>query len=211
MTRGARFVDVLDDKLRASGWEASARDEFRSRPVPPPHVVYTPLYTLHTVTQRVHAAVADAEGDAYRHTASPAPDADITGGAFATPSQADTRHRTSEPPQPPVERTEHAAEPAATPPAFRVFRAPAAPPRSRRRLTALQWRALDSFNRLGAGVSVDFSASELRSTFRRLARRYHPDRHPGASEPERQRLSREFTTLRNSYDTLLTALDRPSA
>jgi DnaJ-class molecular chaperone len=60
---------------------------------------------------------------------------------------------------------------------------------------------------LGAALRADFSASELRSAFRLLARNYHPDRHPGASEPTRQRLSQQFTTIRSNYETLLTALD----
>jgi len=42
-----------------------------------------------------------------------------------------------------------------------------------------------------------------------LARRYHPDRHPDASVVDRHRLAWQFTTIRNSYQTLLTAFDSP--
>ena len=78
-------------------------------------------------------------------------------------------------------------------------------------LTAMQWRSLDTFNRLGASLPVDFSAGDLRSAFRLLARRYHPDRHPGATAPDRQRLAQQFTSLRTSYETLLTALESAAA
>jgi len=64
-------------------------------------------------------------------------------------------------------------------------------------------------NQLGAGIGVDSSVGELRSAFRMLARRYHPDRHPDASVVDRHRLAWQFTTIRNSYKTLLTALDSP--
>ena len=45
---------------------------------------------------------------------------------------------------------------------------------------------------LGAVIGPDFTEVELRSAFRALALRYHPDRHPGITEPERARLARLF-------------------
>ena len=79
--------------------------------------------------------------------------------------------------------------------------------RPRRRLTVGQQHALDALVRLGAKLGPNFTAGELRSAFRTLARRYHPDRHPVASQFERVRLSRQFTDLTSNHQQLLTALE----
>lgn len=55
-------------------------------------------------------------------------------------------------------------------------------------------------------MRANFSAQELRSAFRALARRYHPDRHPFVSDSDKTTLSRQFTAITTHYDTLLTAL-----
>ncbi len=82
-----------------------------------------------------------------------------------------------------------------------------APARPARRLTAAQQRSLDAFVQFGARITQDFSGPELRSAFRGLARRYHPDRHPHASDSDKAALSRQFTAIASSYETLATALD----
>ena len=81
------------------------------------------------------------------------------------------------------------------------------PDRPARRLSAVQQRSLDAFVQFGASISRDFSGHELRSAFRTLARRYHPDRHPHASESDKAALSRQFTAIASSYEILVTALD----
>src|SRR5436190_1406483 len=53
------------------------------------------------------------------------------------------------------------------------------PPRRTRVLRPRECEALSAFNALGGGIDADFTASDLRRAFRRLARQYHPDRHPG--------------------------------
>jgi DnaJ-class molecular chaperone len=65
--------------------------------------------------------------------------------------------------------------------------------------------ALDRLNALGACLTPDFSAWELRQAFRTLARRYHPDRHPASNGLERARLSQQFIQLHNAYRELQTA------
>ena len=55
---------------------------------------------------------------------------------------------------------------------------------------------------LGGTLHRDFTNAELRSAFRALAREYHPDRHPGSSEFERERLAALFTRLRAAYEQL---------
>ena len=189
MDHGVRFVDVLEDKLRALAWEAPVADEPRRYAAPPRFVVCTPLYNLHTVTL----------------------DADVR-SAHVSRSVVDSER--SHEPQP--ARTEPAHSVRSEPVVLRVPdpRSPGKPVRlssASRRLTMTQQRSLDAFNQLGASVGVDFSSSDLRSAFRLLARRYHPDRHPGATEPDRRRLSQQFTIVRRSYETLVAALEAPIA
>jgi hypothetical protein len=77
------------------------------------------------------------------------------------------------------------------------------PPRPRRVLSARQQQALEQMVHLGAHLGRDFTSRELRTAFRTLARRYHPDRHPGTSEFEKAKLSRQFATLHDAYRVLL--------
>ena len=82
-----------------------------------------------------------------------------------------------------------------------------APARPGRRLTSDQQRSLDTFVDAGASIGPDFSADEVRSAYRRLARRFHPDRHPLASDGEKAALSHRFAAITMDYEVLLTALD----
>lgn len=83
---------------------------------------------------------------------------------------------------------------------------PAAPRlRPRRSLTSRQRDALSALWGLGARIGMDFSEAELRSDYRALARRYHPDRHPGVSAVESARLARIFANLTDCYRQLLPA------
>ena len=71
-------------------------------------------------------------------------------------------------------------------------------------------QALDALNELGADLLIDdLSSSTLRRAFRRLAHRYHPDRHPGADAAEQQRLARVFVAATAHYRLLAAALTRP--
>ena len=63
-------------------------------------------------------------------------------------------------------------------------------------------RALDYMVGLGARIESDFTDAELRSAFRALAREYHPDRHPGSSQQQRERLAALFRRLRQAYEHL---------
>jgi len=74
-------------------------------------------------------------------------------------------------------------------------------------LTADEQRALGVLNDLGADLTATPSSSDLRRAYRRLARRYHPDRHPGSSHAEQVRLSRLFAELTDGYRVLAAALD----
>jgi hypothetical protein len=77
---------------------------------------------------------------------------------------------------------------------------PAGP--ARRTLSPRQREAFDAFVRLGARIDDGFTRAELRTMFRSLALRYHPDRHPGSSDSERAHLSVRFTRLHDAYESL---------
>jgi hypothetical protein len=83
---------------------------------------------------------------------------------------------------------------------------PAAPQPARkpaRRLTVAQQRALDALRAAGAiELTADFSEAELKSAYRTLARRFHPDRHPSADAVERARLAQIFGRVSEAYREL---------
>ena len=87
----------------------------------------------------------------------------------------------------------------------RPLATPAPPPRlprPARVLTAAQRAAVRQFVELGADLSDDFTDEELRRAFRALARRWHPDRHPGESPAEHARLARTFAAVMGAYRCL---------
>jgi hypothetical protein len=77
-----------------------------------------------------------------------------------------------------------------------------------RTLSMKQQEALDALIRLGARLERDFTDDELRSVFRTLALRYHPDRHVNSGAAERQRLSMLFARAVAAYELLKTATPR---
>lgn len=92
--------------------------------------------------------------------------------------------------------------------------APEPPPRRRpapeprrvdRVLNPAEESALETLIRLGASLDRAFTARELRSAFRELAHRYHPDRHPHASDSECMRLGAAFAELTSAYGILLSS------
>jgi hypothetical protein len=86
---------------------------------------------------------------------------------------------------------------------------PPPPPPPPRSLTASQQRAMEKMIRLGADLSADFTARELRTAYRTLARRFHPDRHPASTDSEKAGLARVFADLNESHQRLLRALREP--
>jgi hypothetical protein len=83
-------------------------------------------------------------------------------------------------------------------------------PKKPARLSAREMRSLAALNDLGAGLGNNLSSSSLRRAFRQLARRYHPDRHPGSSAVEQQRLARLFAEATEHYRVLTAALASPA-
>jgi len=60
---------------------------------------------------------------------------------------------------------------------------------------------------LEANLRPDFTAIELRSAFRALARLCHPDSHPGSSDAMKVELSRRFADLAENYRRLMSTLE----
>jgi DnaJ-domain-containing protein 1 len=60
---------------------------------------------------------------------------------------------------------------------------------------ASAWRVL--------GVPADADPSEIKRAYRRLARSFHPDSHPSASEEERRVLARRFQAVTEAYRALV--------
>ncbi len=81
-------------------------------------------------------------------------------------------------------------------------------PRPVHTLTLPQQTAFTGLNALGGRLTPDFTASDLRSAYRRLAHDLHPDRHYGRSELDRARLSRDFAAAAGHYQVLLTLFPR---
>ena len=96
-----------------------------------------------------------------------------------------------------------AVPPPATP---RRWQAPRPQPRPRRTFLPHEQRALDYLVGLGARLEPDLTMAELRSAFRALAREYHPDRHPGSSPQQKERLAALFRRLRQAYEHLQAAV-----
>jgi hypothetical protein len=73
-----------------------------------------------------------------------------------------------------------------------------------RALARRERAALDELVALGAGLGDTFSAEELRSAFRALARRYHPDRQARSSEADKARCATLFQRVYDAYRVLAT-------
>ena len=82
------------------------------------------------------------------------------------------------------------------------------PPPPPRVLSAREQDALRELVALGADLRADFTVRELRSAFRLLALRYHPDRHPHSSDAERARLARMFARLNVLHRQLAAAVEQ---
>jgi hypothetical protein len=68
-------------------------------------------------------------------------------------------------------------------------------------------RALAALNDLGANLDDSLDTTDLRRAFCRLAHLYHPDRHPGSSRAEQERLSRLFAEMTDLSRLLASALE----
>jgi len=193
MRPGVSFAEVLDETLRGYQPETTARQApLRSGSIPPP---VPPNPFLFGFDVRA-AAFATAPIGVSTHARPDMPQARATGtGPNETGPREGHTHRFMDTP---VMDGRAAVRPAVVPPA------------ARRRLTLVQQRSLAAFVDAGAAIGPDFSPEELRSAFRRLARRYHPDRHPFASDDDKARLSRQFGGITSDYEVLITALDAAS-
>jgi DnaJ-domain-containing protein 1 len=77
-------------------------------------------------------------------------------------------------------------------------------PRTRSRplgSTPLRDQPLSAFRVLGVAPGAD--TSEIKRAYRQLARTFHPDLHPDASDQERRVLAERFNALTNAYRQLV--------
>ena len=84
--------------------------------------------------------------------------------------------------------------------ASRYFRPAAVGPV--RVLAPAERHAFDELVGLGARLREDFTPIELRSAFRTLARRYHPDRCPGRTPADQAHAARIFSFIVGHYRCL---------
>lgn len=96
----------------------------------------------------------------------------------------------------------------------RVYSQPSTPtPRARPReglrrpLTSAQQAALARLVDLGATLTEWFTDEELRREYRKVALRYHPDRHARALEIERSRMADAFRAATDAYRALAALAD----
>ena len=75
-------------------------------------------------------------------------------------------------------------------------------------LTPEQEEAVAQMSALGAPLRGDFTAPEVRRAFCRLARIYHPDRHPDTSPEELAHLNEIFADLAEHYRLLMRVFER---
>jgi hypothetical protein len=195
MRHGVSFAEVLDATLRGYQPEPAARQASASfrpgAPVPPNPFLFTIDARAAFVPRPLNVANAVRGG--------------LPSGATAHVSTGVQSSASA----PREERTRSAAS--APKVAAPLFARPAVVPGpARRKLTSVQQRSLDAFVDAGASIGPDFSADEVRSAYRRLALRLHPDRHPLASDGEKASLARQFAAITTDYDVLLTALDAGS-
>jgi hypothetical protein len=84
--------------------------------------------------------------------------------------------------------------------------APEVRPQAPRRPRQLDPRARAALNvlRSSGAASLDeaFSPAELKAAYRRLAFRFHPDRHPAASRTDRAELGQSFASITAAYRCL---------
>lgn len=79
--------------------------------------------------------------------------------------------------------------------------------RPARMLGPAERHALDELNGLGARLHEDFTGAELRSAFRALARRFHPDRCTGQPPADQAHAARTFAFIVGHYRCLAAAGD----
>jgi hypothetical protein len=85
----------------------------------------------------------------------------------------------------------------------------ARPGHPRRLLTDAQRAAVEVLRASGASdLGEGFTAAELRSAYRRLALRWHPDRHAAAAPAERAWLAQTFARITSAYRQLAGDLRR---
>jgi hypothetical protein len=82
-------------------------------------------------------------------------------------------------------------------------RAPTSASSSRAPVRGPEPRAVPCPARSLLGVSPDAGLPEIRSAYRRLARAYHPDLHPTASDDERRAMSDRFRAVTEAYRALV--------
>lgn len=61
-------------------------------------------------------------------------------------------------------------------------------------------RAIEAIEILG--VRYDSSFDEIKSAYKTLAKKYHPDSHPDLSEAEKKEMARKFREIRSAYELL---------
>jgi len=179
------FTELLDEKLRETAGATNAAPPITTGPMramPPHPLLFAAAYR--SVKPAGYAKFDPFRATVHREEFADLDDRRLYADVGRARSPIDDDHQTA---------------------SHRSGQTPAGSPRH---LTSSETQALTILNRLGARLHPDFTHRALRSAYRTLARRLHPDHYANSDSVERTRRSRLFVVATEHHRTLLRVIAR---